>query len=121
MQRSKPEAMRPDEFRSEGTPSFSEWAERWGKPFWLLLRRLSKVTRRKGGTLRSRYRSNGYVLGQSEHYCLSRHLREQARSHIKNTIAQKIGGNKKPADSHSSAGFLFQQQKDQKSSSRHTS
>jgi hypothetical protein len=37
VQRSKPEAMRPDEFRNEGTPNFSEWAEPWGKPFWLLL------------------------------------------------------------------------------------
>jgi hypothetical protein len=31
VQRSKPEAMRPDEFRNEGTPSPSERAERWGK------------------------------------------------------------------------------------------
>ncbi|WP_455930574.1 hypothetical protein, partial [Pseudomonas fluorescens] len=30
--------------------------------FWLLLGRLPKVTRRKGGTLSSRDRSNGYVL-----------------------------------------------------------
>ena len=74
--------MRPDGSRSEGTPSFSEWAERWGKPFGLPFRRLEKVTRRKGGTLSSRYRSNGYVLDQSEHHCLSQRLREQARSHI---------------------------------------
>ena len=67
VQRSKPEAMRPDEFRSEGTPSFSEWAERWGKPFWLLLRRLSKVTRRQGGTLSRPHRSNGYSPNQPEH------------------------------------------------------
>ncbi|WP_207252754.1 hypothetical protein, partial [Pseudomonas sp. GW458-11-26-14-LB4] len=31
------------------------------QPFWLLFRRLEKVTRRKGGTLRIRYRSNGYT------------------------------------------------------------
>ncbi|WP_238552716.1 hypothetical protein, partial [Pseudomonas sp. GM80] len=30
------------------------------KPFWLLFRRLEKVTRRQGGTLSRRYRSNGY-------------------------------------------------------------
>jgi hypothetical protein len=35
VQRSKPEAMRPDEFRNEGTPSPSERAERWGKAFWV--------------------------------------------------------------------------------------
>jgi hypothetical protein len=34
VQRSKPETLRPDEFRSEGTPSFSERAERWGKRFF---------------------------------------------------------------------------------------
>ncbi|MCO7628813.1 hypothetical protein NJC08_20525, partial [Pseudomonas fluorescens] len=67
VQRSKPEALRPDQSRSEGTPSPSEWAERRSKPFWLLFRRLEKVTRRKGGTIISRYRSNGYVLNQQEH------------------------------------------------------
>jgi hypothetical protein len=39
----------------------TEWR---GKTFWLLLRRLSKVTRRKGGTLSRRYRKNGYVHNQ---------------------------------------------------------
>jgi hypothetical protein len=53
----------PDRSRSEGTPSSSERAVRRSKPFWLLFRRLEKVTRRKGGTLSGRYRSNGYVLG----------------------------------------------------------
>ncbi|WP_206663217.1 hypothetical protein, partial [Pseudomonas sp. Sample_21] len=38
--------------------------ERRSKPFGLPFWRLKKVTRRKGGTLSSRYRSNGYVLGQ---------------------------------------------------------
>ena len=76
------------------------------KPFGLPFRRLEKVTRRKGGTLRSRYHSNGYVPGQPEHRCLIRRLREQARSHIKNTITRKIVSNKKPADDLSSAGFL---------------
>ncbi|WP_218569168.1 hypothetical protein, partial [Pseudomonas sp. B10] len=35
--------------------------------FWLLFRRLEKVTRRKGGTPRSRYRSNGYTPTPQEH------------------------------------------------------
>ena len=61
MQRSKPEALRPDQSRSEGTPSPSEWAERRSKPFGLPFRRLEKVTRRKGETLSSRYQKNGYV------------------------------------------------------------
>ncbi|CAI8807139.1 hypothetical protein EMIT0347P_20263 [Pseudomonas sp. IT-347P] len=65
MQRSKPETLRPDQSRSEGTPSPSERAERRSKPFWLLFRRLEKVTRRKGGTLSRRYRSNGYVPNQT--------------------------------------------------------
>ncbi|WP_235374502.1 hypothetical protein, partial [Pseudomonas fluorescens] len=41
-------------------------AERRSKPFGLPFWRLKKVTRRKGGTLSSLYRSNGYVLGQPE-------------------------------------------------------
>jgi hypothetical protein len=89
VQRSKPEAMRPDEFRSEGTPSFSEWAERWGKPFWLLLRRLSKVTRRKGGTVSRSARRNGYSLSQTEHGRLSGRHREQAHSYRKANRGQQ--------------------------------
>ncbi|CAI8798013.1 hypothetical protein EMIT048CA2_10074 [Pseudomonas chlororaphis] len=42
-------------------------AEWWGKTFWLLLGRLPKVTRRKGGTLSSRYRSNGYTPNLTPH------------------------------------------------------
>ncbi len=61
VQRSKPEAMPPDGYRSEGTPSLGEGPNARGKPFWLLFRRLEKVTRRKGGTLSRRYRSNGYA------------------------------------------------------------
>ena len=53
--------MPPDESRSEGTPSLSERAGRRSKTFWLLLGRLPKVTRRKGGTISGRYRSNGYT------------------------------------------------------------
>ena len=63
VQRSKPEAMRPDEFRNEGTPSPSERAERWGKRFLLtFLGACKKVSRRKGETVSGRYRSNGYAL-----------------------------------------------------------
>ncbi|VVP37938.1 hypothetical protein PS898_04667 [Pseudomonas fluorescens] len=36
VQRSKPEAMPPDQFRSEGTPSPSERAERRGPDLWFL-------------------------------------------------------------------------------------
>ena len=53
--------MPPDGHRSEGTLSLSEVPYVRGQPFWLLFRRLEKVTRRKGGTLSSRYRSNGYA------------------------------------------------------------
>jgi hypothetical protein len=45
-------------------PSPSEAPSGGAKPFWLLFWRLKKVTCRKGGTLSSRYRSNGYVPGQ---------------------------------------------------------
>ena len=63
MQRSKPEAMRPDGSRSEGTPSPSERAERRSKRFLLtFLGACKKVSRRKGETVSGRYRSNGYVL-----------------------------------------------------------
>ncbi len=54
--------MPPDGHRSEGTLSLSEVPYAGAKTFWLLFWRLKKVTRRKGGTLRSRYRSNGYTL-----------------------------------------------------------
>jgi hypothetical protein len=41
----------------------TEW---WGKsPFGYVWGSFPKVTRRKGGTLSSRYRSNGYVLTQT--------------------------------------------------------
>jgi len=36
VQRSKPEPLRPDRSRSEGTPSPIERAERWGTDLWLL-------------------------------------------------------------------------------------
>ncbi|MGY2443727.1 hypothetical protein, partial [Pseudomonas sp. SDO52101_S400] len=48
--------------RNEGTPSQSEVPNAGAQRFWLLFWRLKKVTRRKGETLRSRYRSNGYSL-----------------------------------------------------------
>ncbi|ORM49752.1 hypothetical protein B6D51_01010 [Pseudomonas chlororaphis subsp. chlororaphis] len=51
----------------------TEW---WGKALWLLWG-LSKVTRRKGGTLSGRYRRNGYVH-RSKKRCQGRRYREQA-------------------------------------------
>ena len=59
--------MPPDQSRSEGTPSLSEGPYVRAETFWLLLGRLPKVTRRKGGTPRSRYRSNGYTPTSQEH------------------------------------------------------
>jgi hypothetical protein len=53
--------LRPDRSRNEGTPSPSERAVRRGKAFLVTFRRLEKVTRRKGGTLSSLHRSNGYA------------------------------------------------------------
>jgi hypothetical protein len=43
-----------------GTPSLGEVPSGGAKAFWLLLR-FSKVTRRQGGTISSRYRTNGYT------------------------------------------------------------
>ncbi|PMY06647.1 hypothetical protein C1Y18_15960, partial [Pseudomonas sp. MPR-R5A] len=40
-------------------------AECWGEAFLVTFGALPKVTRRKGGTLSGRYRSNGYVLTQT--------------------------------------------------------
>ncbi|PMX10209.1 hypothetical protein C1Y23_33635, partial [Pseudomonas sp. GW460-12] len=39
-------------------------AECWGEAFLVTFGALPKVTRCKSGTIGSRYRSNGYVLGQ---------------------------------------------------------
>ena len=66
VQRSKPEAMPPDGHRSEGTLSLSEVPYAGGSLFGYFfagpaLRRLEKVTRRKGGTVISNPRSNGYA------------------------------------------------------------
>ncbi len=51
----------PNQCRIAGTPSLSEVPSGGARAFCLLLR-FSKVSRRKGGTLSRRYRSNGYVL-----------------------------------------------------------
>ncbi len=50
----------PNQCRITGTPSLSEVPSGGARAFCLLLR-FSKVSRRQGGTLRGRYRSNGYV------------------------------------------------------------
>ncbi|PZW90798.1 hypothetical protein DFS28_11618 [Pseudomonas sp. 478] len=78
--RSRPEAMPPDEYRNEGTPSLSEGPDAWGEPFWVLFWRLKKVPRRKGETASRRYRRNGYVHLKEIGRLSGRH-REQARSH----------------------------------------
>ena len=96
MQRSKPEALRPDQSRSEGTPSLSEWAERRSKPFGLPFRRLEKVTRRKGETASRRTRSNGYSLSQPERGRLSGRHRWQASSHNEMKSPTKTQATKNP-------------------------
>jgi hypothetical protein len=55
--------MPPDEYRNEGTPSLSEGPDARGEPFfaYFFLAFEKKVSRRKGETLSSRYRSNGYT------------------------------------------------------------
>ncbi|TKJ77560.1 hypothetical protein PspCFBP13509_19070 [Pseudomonas sp. CFBP13509] len=57
-------------------------AECWGKSlFGYFWGSFPKVTRRKGGTLGRRYRSNGYVLGLIQHPGrLSGRHREQVES-----------------------------------------
>ncbi len=50
----------PNHWRITGTPSLSEVPSGGARAFCLLLR-CSKVSRRQGGTLSGRYRSNGYV------------------------------------------------------------
>ncbi|WP_162634815.1 hypothetical protein [Pseudomonas putida] len=68
MQRSKPEAMPPDECRSEGTPSLGEGPDAGASLFLLIffLAFEKKVSRRKGETASGRYRRNGYVLNQQK-------------------------------------------------------
>ena len=63
--RSRPEAMPPDECRSEGTPSPGEGPDVGAKTF-ASFGAFAKGSRRKGETISSRYRSNGYVLSQQE-------------------------------------------------------
>ncbi|ATN13579.1 hypothetical protein CRN80_29915 [Pseudomonas sp. FDAARGOS_380] len=50
----------PNHWRITGTPSLGEVPSGGARAFCLLLR-FSKVSRRQGGTLSGRYRSNGYV------------------------------------------------------------
>jgi len=59
--RSRPEAMPPEEGRSEGTPSLSEGPYVRGETFGYF-GAFAKVTRCKSGTISRRYRRNGYVL-----------------------------------------------------------
>ncbi len=56
----------PNQCRIAGTPSLGEVPSGGARALWLLWG-FSKVTRRKGGTLSRRYRSNGYVLVPFQH------------------------------------------------------
>ncbi len=70
-------------------PSLGEAPSGGAKTFWLLLGRLPKVTRCKSGTIRSRYRRNGYVHGKlQDPGRLPDRFREQARSHIWAVVGQ---------------------------------
>ncbi|AZF11177.1 Threonine synthase [Pseudomonas sp. R2-37-08W] len=72
----------PNQCRITGTPSLGEVPSGGARAFCLLLR-FSKVSRRKGGILSRRYRSNGYVLALIQHPGrLSGRHRGQAPSHI---------------------------------------
>jgi hypothetical protein len=71
----------PNPWRITGTPSLSEVPSGGARAFCLLLR-FSKVSRCKSGTISSRYRRNGYVLGPIQHPGRPRgRHREQAPSH----------------------------------------
>ncbi len=61
-------------------PSLGEAPSGGAGALWLLSR-FSKVTRRQGETLSSRYHENGYVPSQQEQSQLTGRHREQARSH----------------------------------------
>jgi hypothetical protein len=59
-------------------PSLGEAPSGGAERFWLLLALFPKVTRRKGGTISSRYRSNGYTHNPKGGDCVTQ--REQAPS-----------------------------------------
>ena len=78
--RSRPEGSVPGWIPQRRNAEPKRGAGRRGEPFWVLfagpaLRRLKKVTRRKGETVSRRYRSNGYVRGQQHTGRLSGRLR----------------------------------------------
>ncbi|MDQ0740750.1 hypothetical protein QF045_003610 [Pseudomonas sp. W4I3] len=77
-------------------------AEWWGKsPLGYFWGSFPKVTRRKGGTLSRRYRSNGYVRALIQHPGrLSGRHREQAPSHI--WIARHQSDSYRPPGRHGS-------------------
>ncbi|SDQ03940.1 hypothetical protein SAMN04490207_3946 [Pseudomonas gessardii] len=58
----------PNQCRMTGTPSLGEVPSGGARALWLLWG-FSKVTRRQGGTLSGRYRSNGYVLIPKRELC----------------------------------------------------
>jgi hypothetical protein len=80
-----PAGRRPtDSSLRSGIPSLGEVPSGGARALWLLWG-FSKVTRRKGGTVGSRYRSNGYVLGQ-----IQRHGRPRGRHGTKPPHHQEI-------------------------------
>ena len=61
VQRSKPESMPRMDSGAKEPRALASGPDVRAKTFWLLLGRLPKVTRRKGGTLSRRYLNNGYT------------------------------------------------------------
>ncbi len=93
--RSRPEAMPPDECRSEGTPSLGEGPDVRGEPLfaYFFLAFEKKVSRRKGETISGHYRRNGYVH-HAETGRLSGRLRKQAPQPPHYQIAGEKKGNR---------------------------
>ncbi|CRM75994.1 hypothetical protein [Pseudomonas sp. 31 R 17] len=86
----------PNPWRITGTPSLSEVPSGGARAFCLLLR-FSKVSRCKSGTISSRYRRNGYVLGPIQHPGRPRgRHRGQAPSHIWARIDTKSWSAQRP-------------------------
>ncbi|WP_235369415.1 hypothetical protein, partial [Pseudomonas fluorescens] len=75
-----------------------------GARAFCLLLRFSKVSRRQGGTLSGRYRSNGYVPNPT--VLTAGRIREQARSHsliaVRQVDKHRLSGrHRRQASSHS--------------------
>ncbi|SDR25881.1 hypothetical protein SAMN04490207_4437 [Pseudomonas gessardii] len=77
----------PNQCRMTGTPSLGEVPSGGARALWLLWG-FSKVTRRQGGTLSGRYRSNGYVLIPKRELC--RYLCPSQASQLPHLICECI-------------------------------